>query len=158
MRSSLISNGTLLILLAALLAPAMQVVAESRFVTENSKAASLKRCVAPTVQMRRNHMDYLRHGRDDTVRDGVRGIEYSLFECIDCHASENSQGQSVSVTDEGEFCQACHGYVAVSPACFQCHRTTPAEQAKGAKLGHNSGDSDPHEGLDIQLPAGIQRD
>ncbi|MCG7864891.1 MAG: sulfur reduction protein DsrJ [Candidatus Thiodiazotropha taylori] len=158
MRSSLISNSTLLILLAALLAPAMQVFAESRFVTENSKAASLKSCVAPTDQMRRNHMDYLQHGRDDTVIDGIRGIDYSLSECIDCHASKDQQGQAVSVTDEGQFCQACHEYVAVSPACFQCHRTTPDTQAGAAKLGHHSGDSDPHEGLDIQLPAGIQRD
>ena len=158
MRSSLISNSTLLILLAALLAPATQVFAESRFVTENSKAASLKSCVAPTDQMRRNHMDYLQHGRDDTVIDGIRGIDYSLSECIDCHASTNPQGQAVSVTDEGQFCQACHEYVAVSPACFQCHRTTPDPQAGAAKFGHHSGDSDPHEGLDIQLPAGIQRD
>ncbi|MEJ2620588.1 MAG: sulfur reduction protein DsrJ [Candidatus Thiodiazotropha sp.] len=158
MRSSLISNSTLLILLAALLAPAMQVAAESQFVTENSKAASMKSCVAPTDQMRRNHMDYLKHGRDDTVRDGKRGIEYSLSECIECHASKSPQGQSVPVNDEGEFCQTCHSYVAVSPPCFQCHRTTPDADGGSAKLGHHSGDSNPHQGLDIQLPAGIQRD
>lgn len=158
MRSTHISNITLLLLLAALLVPAMQAIAESRLVTENSKAASLKSCVAPTDIMRRNHMDYLQHGRDDTVRDGKRGIKYSLHECIDCHASKNAQGTSVPVTDEGEFCQVCHGYVAVSPACFQCHRTTPDEKDKGAKLGYHSGESDPHKGLNIQLPDGIQRD
>jgi hypothetical protein len=159
MCSSLISNRSLFVLLAVLLASATQVHAESRFVTENSKAASLESCVAPTDLMRRNHMDFLKHGRDDTVRDGKRGIEYSLSECIDCHASKNAQGVSVPVTDEGEFCQACHGYVAVSPACFQCHRTTPGAQSKGASLGyHGMGDSDPHKGLEFQLPAGKQRD
>ncbi|MES9832836.1 MAG: sulfur reduction protein DsrJ [Candidatus Thiodiazotropha sp. DIVDIV] len=158
MRSSLISNSALFVLLAVLLAPAMQVLAESGLITENSKAASLKSCVAPTDSMRRNHMDFLKHGRDDTVLDGVRGLDYSLSECIDCHASRDAQGQSVPVTDEGEFCQVCHGYVAVNPACFQCHRTTPDDKVKGAKLGHHSGESDPHDGLDIQLPAGTQRD
>lgn len=103
-------------------------------------------------------MDYLQHGRDDTVIGGIRGIDYSLSECIDCHASKNPQGQAVSVTGEGQFCRACHEYVAVSPACFQCHRTTPDALAGAVKLGHHRGDSDPHEGLDIQLPAGIQRD
>ncbi|MES9939944.1 MAG: sulfur reduction protein DsrJ [Candidatus Thiodiazotropha sp. 6PLUC2] len=158
MRSSLISNSALLVLLAVLFAPAMHAFAESGLIAENSKAASLKSCVAPTDLIRRNHMDFLKHGRDDTVRDGVRGLEYSLSECIDCHASKDAQGESVPVTDEGEFCQVCHGYVAVSPACFQCHRTTPDDKAKGTKLGHHTGESDPHAGLDIKLPAGTQRD
>ncbi|MCU7922998.1 MAG: sulfur reduction protein DsrJ [Candidatus Thiodiazotropha sp. (ex Dulcina madagascariensis)] len=136
MRSSLISNRRLILLLTVLLTPAMQVLAESAYVTENSKAAALERCVAPTDVMRRNHMDFLRHGRDDTVLRGVRGLEYSLAECIDCHASTDASGKAVSVADEGEFCQACHGYVAVSPACFQCHRTTPDSAAGRESLGY----------------------
>ncbi|MCU7905023.1 MAG: sulfur reduction protein DsrJ [Candidatus Thiodiazotropha sp. (ex Epidulcina cf. delphinae)] len=136
MRSSLISNRRLIILLAGLVTPAMQVLGESAYVTENSKAASLESCVAPTDDMRRNHMDFLRHGRDDTVRDGVRGLEYSLAGCIDCHASTDAAGKAVSVVGKGEFCQACHGYVAVSPACFQCHRTTPDSTAERGSLGY----------------------
>ncbi|MEW8068959.1 MAG: sulfur reduction protein DsrJ [Candidatus Thiodiazotropha sp.] len=156
MRSSLISKGLFIILLAGLSLPAMQAIGESRYVTENSKAASLDSCVAPTDEIRRNHMDYLQHGRDDTVRDGMRGLKYSLSECIDCHASRDSSGQAVSVTSEGEFCQACHGYVAVSPACFQCHRTTPMESGGGDSLGYHS-DAQTHV-WDVQQPAGRQRD
>ncbi|PVV23057.1 MAG: hypothetical protein B6D74_08580 [gamma proteobacterium symbiont of Ctena orbiculata] len=152
MRSSLISNRLLIILLAALLLPAMQAFAESRYVTKNSKAASMESCVAPTDVIRRNHMDFLQHSRDDTVRDGVRVLKYSLSECIDCHASRDAKGQGVSVTAEGEFCQACHGYVAVSPACFQCHRTTPEENGSGNSLGYRL---DAHSrALDLQQPAG----
>jgi hypothetical protein len=147
MRRSLISNRFLIILLAGLLLPAMQAYGESRYVTKNSKAASEESCVAPTEVMRRNHMDFLQHGRDDTVRDGVRGLKYSLSECIDCHASRDASGQAIPVTSEGEFCQACHGYVAVSPTCFQCHRTTP--------MNHSSMHS---HAFDMQQPSGRQRD
>jgi hypothetical protein len=154
MRSSLISNRYLLILLAGMLIPAMPAVAESTFITKGSKAATMDSCVAPTDIMRRNHMDFLKHGRDETVRDGVRGLDYSLAECIDCHAASDEAGKPVPVDAEGQFCQACHGYVAVSPACFQCHRTTPEKQ--GARYGYHMPGSNtaPHE----TQPAGIQRD
>ena len=158
MRSSLISNRSLIVLLAVLMMPAMQAFGESSYVTENSKAASLDSCVAPTDLIRRNHMDYLKHGRDDTVIDGKRGIKYSLSECVDCHASKNAHGESVSVIDEGQFCQECHNYVAVSPACFQCHRTTPDTDSKGIQLGHHSGESESDENRYIHQPAGTQRD
>ena len=154
MRSSLISNRYILILLAGVLFPVMQASAGSTFITKGSKAASMDSCVAPTDVIRRNHMDFLKHGRDDTVRDGVRGLEYSLVECIDCHAGTDERGKAVPVDAEGQFCQACHGYVAVSPACFQCHRTTP--EKPGARFGfHMPGTNTvPHE----TQPAGIQRD
>jgi hypothetical protein len=112
----------------------MQAFGESAFVTKNSKAATMDRCVEPTKQMRLNHMDYLKHVRDDTVRDGVRGLDHSLTGCIDCHASRDKSGKGVPVNKEGEFCQACHGYVAVNPPCFQCHRTTP--EPGNNKSGH----------------------
>ena len=138
MRSSLISNRVLITLLAALLLSATQLLAESAYVTKGSKAASMGSCVAPTDVMRRNHMDFLKHGRDDTVRDGIRGLDYSLSECIGCHAATDNSGNSVPVDAEGQFCQKCHGYVAVSPACFQCHRTTP--DPKAMKYGsHHDG-------------------
>ena len=154
MRSSLISNRYLIVLLAALLLTATQLFAGSAFVTKGSKAASLDSCVAPTNVMRRNHMDFLQHGRDDTVIDGVRGLDYSLSECVDCHAATDVSGKSLPVDAEGQFCQECHGYVAVSPACFQCHRTTPDPKAN--KYGAHHDDSflvGP-----VSQPAGIQRD
>lgn len=154
MRSSLISNRIFLILLAGMLFPAMQALAESSFVTKGSKAAGLDSCVAPTDEIRRNHMDLLKHGRDETVRDGVRGLEYSLGECIDCHAAADDTGKPLPVDADGQFCQACHNYVAVSPACFQCHRTTPEKQS--GRYGYHRHDS-LEMAHDIQ-PAGIQRD
>jgi predicted CXXCH cytochrome family protein len=109
MRSSLISNRVLIALLAGLLMTATQLFADSPFITKGSKAAGLDSCVAPTDVMRRNHMDFLQHGRDDTVRDGIRGLDYSLSECIDCHAATDSSGKSMPVDAEGQFCQECHG-------------------------------------------------
>jgi hypothetical protein len=126
MRSSLIGKRSLLLLLAGLLLPVMQAGAQSAFVTQGSKAAGMEHCVAQTQIMRREHMDFLKHGRDDTVRKGVRGLQFSLAECIDCHAGTDAGGNPVPVNAEGQFCQTCHGYLAVSPDCFQCHRTTPA--------------------------------
>jgi hypothetical protein len=155
MRSLLISNRYFLILLAGMLFPALQAHAESTHVTKGSKAASMDSCVAPTELMRRNHMDFLKHERDETVREGVRGVPYSLSECIDCHAGTDETGKSVPVDAEGQFCQACHGYVAVSPPCFQCHRTTPSKQEH--RYGYHTTETPsaiPHE----SQPAGIQRD
>ena len=106
-------------------------------VTKGSKAANLDACVAPTSEMRRNHMDYLKHGRVKTVRDGVRSLKYSLAECVDCHAEKRADGGYEPVSGEGQFCASCHAYTAVSLACFQCHRKTPEE--KLSSVGRESG-------------------
>jgi hypothetical protein len=44
----------------------------------------------------------------------------------------------------------------VSPACFQCHRTTPMESGGVKSFGYHS-DTHIH-ALDVQQPSGIQRD
>ena len=85
-------------------------------------------CVAPADQMRRNHMVYLKHQRDDTVRGGIRGARYSLKGCIDCHASR--QTASVNQADTN-FCVSCHRYAAVRVDCFDCHTGTSAKLAQG---------------------------
>ena len=72
--------------------------------------------------MRRSHMDMLKHQRDKTVRDGVRGAKASLNACIDCHAS--SKNGSVLGSKEN-FCQGCHSYAAVKLDCFECHQAKP---------------------------------
>jgi len=105
--------------------PAMQALAESTYLANGSKAASLKSCVAPTHEIRINHMDYMKHERDETVRDGDRTGKFSIAECIDCHAGKDSAGNYLPVDSEGQFCRNCHEYAAVHPACFDCHRTTP---------------------------------
>lgn len=99
--------------------------AASTEVVAGSKAAGLDSCVAETADMRRNHMDYLQHKRDRTMREGVRTADFSLNECVACHAGKDSQGHYVSVTGEDQFCRTCHERVAEKLDCFQCHRTTP---------------------------------
>ena len=153
MRSSLISNRYLLVLLAVLLLTAMQVSAEGSHVSKSSKAAGMDSCVAATDVMRRNHMDFLKHERDETVREGIRGVPYSLSDCVDCHASTDENGKSVPVNKEGEFCDSCHEYVAVDLPCFQCHRTTP--EKKAGNYSHMGGVSS---AITQIPPAALQRD
>ena len=83
---------------------------------------------------RANHMVYMKHDRDLTMRDGVRDlgpddheINASLGECFDCHAVQDEAGQDVSFEDERHFCRVCHDYAAVTVDCFMCHRSTPAD-------------------------------
>ncbi|MCP3664930.1 MAG: sulfur reduction protein DsrJ [Gammaproteobacteria bacterium] len=104
-------------------------------VTDGSKAAGMDSCVVPTAEMRRNHMDYLKHDRIETVRKGNRDTKNSLAECISCHVSKDGKGGYIPINQEGEFCDSCHSYVAIKPACFQCHATVP--EAASASL--NSG-------------------
>jgi hypothetical protein len=82
-------------------------------------------CVADTAFMRRNHMTLLRHQRDETMREGIRGNLYSLQECIACHAVTGPDGVALTVSSPQHFCRACHDYAAVSIDCFQCHASRP---------------------------------
>jgi len=82
-------------------------------------------CVEATDEMRRNHMRYLLHQRDDTMRKGIRTKKHSLKECIDCHVQNDKQGRPIPVNAPGQFCQSCHDYAAVSIDCFQCHSDQP---------------------------------
>ena len=88
------------------------------------ESARAGQCVEAPAFMRRNHMELLKHQRDDTLRGGIRTGKYSLKACIACHASQTSQ----SVTAEpGNFCQSCHSYAAVKIDCFECHANKPAD-------------------------------
>ncbi len=84
-----------------------------------------QQCVEPTDVMRRDHMNFLLHQRDATVRQGVRTTKYSLVGCVDCHVQRDAQGNTIPVNAPGQFCQSCHQYAAVSLDCFECHATTP---------------------------------
>ena len=55
------------------------------------RIASEGSCIAPPEEMRRNHMEMLKHQRDRTLRQGMRGEKASLNECIACHASNLMQ-------------------------------------------------------------------
>ncbi len=98
-----------------------------------------EQCVEATPEMQRNHMNYLLHKRDQTMHQGIRTKQYSLIECIDCHVSKDEQDNFIPINAEGQFCQACHSYAAVSIDCFQCHATTPDKdkQASATSLSHS---------------------
>ena len=83
-------------------------------------------CVAPTGEMRRDHMKMLLHQRDRTMRQGIREPRFSLKNCVDCHASR----ETGSVLGKDAFCSSCHAYAAVSMDCFECH--TPLRQSRAA--------------------------
>lgn len=83
-------------------------------------------CVAPTAEMRRDHMDMLLRQRDRTMRQGLRESPFSLKGCVDCHASRDTG----SVLGNDGFCSSCHEFAAVKMDCFQCH--TPLRQTRAA--------------------------
>jgi predicted CXXCH cytochrome family protein len=85
------------------------------------------KCVRDTDFMRANHMNLLKHQRDETMRKGIRTKQYSLKECVACHAVPGNDGQPVSYEDPKNFCRSCHDYVAVKLDCFECHASKPAK-------------------------------
>ncbi len=85
-------------------------------------------CVAPTAEMRRDHMNFLLHQRDRTMRSGLRETRFSLKGCVDCHADRHTG----SVLGKDGFCSSCHSYASVSIDCFECH--SPNKQSRTAGL------------------------
>lgn len=83
------------------------------------------KCVEDTQFMRRNHMELLKHQRDDTMRKGIRTTQHSLKKCVECHASEKSGSVAASKED---FCAACHSYASVKLDCWDCHATKPGKK------------------------------
>ena len=86
-----------------------------------AKAFKGEKCVEPADVMRRNHMTFLQHQRDETLREGIRGQKYSLNACIDCHAVTSPDIAGGKLRTLKPFCAECHEYAAVSVDCFQCH-------------------------------------
>jgi hypothetical protein len=93
-----------------------------RFKIERGEA-----CVAPVAEMRRDHMKMLLHQRDRTLREGIRTTQFSLKNCVDCHASR----ETGSVLGKDGFCSSCHEYTAVKIDCFECH--SPERQKAAAR-------------------------
>jgi hypothetical protein len=84
-----------------------------------------EKCVEDTQFMRRNHMDLLKHHRDETMRKGIRTTRHSLKKCVECHASEKTGSVAASKSD---FCAACHSYASVKLDCWDCHATKPGKK------------------------------
>jgi hypothetical protein len=101
--------------------------ADSDFHKENLEQARAKSesCVEPEGIMRRNHMEFLLHQRDDTTRKGIRTERYSLNNCISCHATKDKQGEYYPIDSPKHFCKGCHEYTGVTLDCFSCHATNP---------------------------------
>jgi hypothetical protein len=98
----------------------------------NIPEAKGEKCVEPEDVMRRNHMDYLKAHRDETMRQGIRTTKYSLKACLECHAADEAKGEEVVAGKEkaqGHFCQNCHQYAGVKIDCFECHATKPEGNA-----------------------------
>lgn len=82
-------------------------------------------CVRDPAWMRKNHMEVIRHQRDLTVHQGIRGSKDALAGCVECHARKDANQKPVPVNAEKQFCAGCHAYTAVHITCFQCHATVP---------------------------------
>ncbi len=124
-------------------------------------------CVEPLDVMRKNHMNFILHQRDDTMYKGIRTSKYALAECINCHVVPDQDGNYASYDEEEHFCNACHTYAAVNIDCFGCHRDTPESKNPGLALSgkpnphhkdfafnHNS--SVPEKNLDAQASGGAE--
>ncbi len=86
-----------------------------------------EKCVEPTDVMRRDHMKFIQHQRDETMHKGIRTSKHSLKNCVECHADPKTG----SVLGKDGFCATCHQYAAVTIDCFSCH-TDKAEKRTAA--------------------------
>ncbi len=92
--------------------------AAARVAGTQASATVRPACVLPRDQMRASHMQLLAAWREDVVRRGDRayvasgGVRYTKSltgTCLGCHEKK------------ADFCDRCHGYAGVSPACWDCH-------------------------------------
>ena len=72
-------------------------VSAGEAVDGSAKADKLDQCVAPTQEMRRNHLGMIKHQRDMTVHKGIRKTDDSLAGCVDCHARKDTTGAAVAI-------------------------------------------------------------
>jgi len=107
----------------------------------HSEVTAKGQCVEKTDVMRRQHMEFILHQRDKTLRQGIRTSKHSLKNCVNCHANPETK----SVLGEKGFCQECHSYTAVTIDCFSCHtdkaqpgvKPIPALPTAAAPAGEN---------------------
>ncbi len=103
-----------------------------------AKPVAAQNCVEPVEVMRREHMHFLMHQRDETVIDGERGSKHSLTGCMDCHNPASTE-PVVRYEDPQHFCAECHAFTGVKIDCFECHADRGLEQIE--------------QGLNTSLPA-----
>jgi len=84
-------------------------------------------------------MKLLKHRRDATMYEGVRGGKESLRACLDCHAVKGDDGKPVTIKSEKHFCRVCHDFAAVKVDCWDCHVSVPDKAAGHAALKFRAG-------------------
>jgi len=127
---------SLFVLIVALLIMPVTIAAEGEssrlgqvVIPNPATPANAKACVEPTDVMRRDHMKFLLHQRDETVINGIRTKKHSLTECVNCHAQAGKNGKIVRADEPDYFCTECHTYAAVKIDCFECHSDRAAQIA-----------------------------
>ncbi len=98
-----------------------------------AKPTAAETCVEPVEVMRREHMHFLMHQRDETVIDGERGSQYSLTGCMDCHNPASAE-RVVRYEDPEHFCAECHAFTGVKIDCFECHADRGLQQIEQSQL------------------------
>lgn len=127
LRPILVLIGFMLLSTSALVGTAQ---AETPFPTIHEPSDESKKCIHPEDEMRRNHMNYILHERDETMHEGVRNEPGSLAACIDCHVEPDDKGDIAGVDSNDHFCNGCHEYASVQIDCFQCHADRPQKFIK----------------------------
>lgn len=77
--------------------------------------------------VRKMHPNFMRHKRDETLRQGVRTEQSSLKGCVNCHGGFDDDNNALRIDEEGQFCSTCHEKVGTSIDCFSCHKATPSK-------------------------------
>ena len=116
-------------LLGAGVAPAAEDTKPTRVPVPTVNIEKGDKCVEPIEIMRRDHMNFILHQRDETVHKGIRTKNHSLINCINCHANPETN----SVVGKDGFCESCHTYAAVTMDCFSCHSASPEKGAAAFK-------------------------
>ena len=98
------------------------------------KPADASECVEPVEVMRRDHMKFLMHQRDDTVLEGERDTKYSLVGCMDCHNPADAGDEVIRYQDPQHFCAGCHTYASVKIDCFECHADRGLARSEQSRL------------------------
>jgi len=105
-------------------------LAETPFPAVHEPSDESKQCIHDEDEMRRNHMKYILHERDETMHEGIRNEPESLANCINCHVEPDANGDIAGIESDQHFCNACHQYAAVQIDCFQCHADRPQKYIK----------------------------
>ncbi len=111
--------------------------AETPFPTIHEPTDKSVKCIQPEDEMRRNHMKYILHERDETMHEGIRDEPESLANCINCHIEPDENGNVPRIDSTDHFCHGCHEYASVQIDCFQCHADRPQKYIK-REASHSS--------------------